>query len=70
MPVVVKTPACPTAVATPNQPDSGTWQVNCTEDGVCALYQDAEGKLLGFALTGKETAQRQTLAKQLPPILL
>lgn len=69
MPVVVKTPACPTAVATANQLDSGTWQVNCTDDGVCALYQDAEGRLLGFALTGKETAQRQTLAKQLPPIL-
>lgn len=70
MPVVVKTPACPTAVAMSNQVDSGIWQVNCTEDGVCALYQDKEGKLLGFALTGKETAQRQTLAKQLPPILV
>ena len=69
MPVIVKTPACPTAIAPPSQSDSGAWQVNCTEDGVCALYQDTDGKLLGFALTGKQTAQRQALAKQLPPIL-
>ncbi len=69
MPVVIKTPACPSAVATPNQTDSGRWQVDCSEDGIYALYQDAEGKLLGFALTGKASAQRQTLAKQLPPIL-
>ncbi|MEQ1666992.1 MAG: FAD-dependent oxidoreductase [Sulfuriferula sp.] len=69
MPVVIKTPACPSAVAMPNQTDSGRWQVDCSEDGVYALYQDATGKLLGFALTGKASAQRQTLAKQLPPIL-
>jgi rubredoxin-NAD+ reductase len=69
MPVIIKTPACPTAVATPNQLDSGTWQVESTEDGVCALYQDAQGLLLGFALTGTAISQRQTLAKQLPPIL-
>ncbi|ARU30285.1 FAD-dependent oxidoreductase [Sulfuriferula sp. AH1] len=69
MPVVVKTPACPIAVAAPSVPDSATWAVDCQEDGICALYQDANGQLLGFALTGKATQQRQTLAKQLPPIL-
>lgn len=69
MPVVVKTPACPIAVAAPSVPDSATWAVDCQEDGICALYQDANGQLLGFALTGKAVQQRQTLVKQLPPIL-
>ncbi|MDR3391386.1 MAG: FAD-dependent oxidoreductase [Sulfuriferula sp.] len=69
MPVVVKTPACPIALAAPSVPDSASWTVDCQEDGICALYQDANGQLLGFALTGKATQQRQALAKQLPPIL-
>lgn len=69
MPVVVKTPACPIAVAVPSVPDSAIWAVDCQEDGICALYQDANGQLLGFALTGKATQQRQALTKQLPPIL-
>lgn len=69
MPVVVKTPACPIAVATPSVPDSASWLVDNQADGICALYQDAGGQLLGFALTGKATQQRQHLAKQLPPIL-
>lgn len=69
MPVVVKTPACPIAVAAPSVPDRATWAVDCQEDGICALYQDANGQLLGFALTGKAVQQRQTLVKQLPPIL-
>lgn len=69
MPVVVKTPAYPIAVAAPSVADSAVWAVDCQEDGICALYQDAQGQLLGFALTGKATQQRQALAKQLPPIL-
>lgn len=69
MPIVVKTPAYPIAVAVPSVQDGAVWAVACQEDGICALYQDAQGQLLGFALTGKATQQRQTLAKQLPPIL-
>lgn len=69
MPVVVKTPACPVAVAPAPAAASGVWQVECGEDGVCALYQDEAQALQGFALTGKQTAQRQALARRLPAML-
>lgn len=70
MPVIVKTPACPIAVATVAEGLAGAWQVSCVEDGVCALFQDEKKGLLGFALTGKQAGQRQALAKQLQALLL
>ncbi|MHB1247108.1 MAG: FAD-dependent oxidoreductase [Sulfuriferula sp.] len=69
MPVIVKTPACPIAVAAVAEGLAGSWQVSCIEDGVCALFQDEQQGLLGFALTGKQAGQRQALAKQLPALL-
>ena len=38
-------------------------------DGVKSLFQDAQGKMLGFALNGKATAERAALTPQLPPVL-
>lgn len=70
MPVVIKTPACPIAVAVPGATDGASWEVDCQEDGTCALHRDRHGRLTGFALTGKATQQRQTLTKQLPPLLV
>ncbi len=66
MPVVVKTPACPVAVAPPRE--EGHWTVE--EDGlnVRALCHDAQGTVTGFALSGRFVEERQTLAKQVPPI--
>ena len=69
MPVIVKTPACPVAVATIAGEAAGSWQVACGEEGVCALYQDEGQGLLGFALTGKQAGQRQALARQLPALM-
>lgn len=69
MPVLVKTPACPTIVAPPPAGAAGNWQVEATADGVKALFTDADGKLLGFALNGTATAERAKLAPQLPPVL-
>ncbi|MES2407239.1 MAG: FAD-dependent oxidoreductase [Pseudomonadota bacterium] len=69
MPVIVKTPACPIAVATVAEGLAGNWQVSCVEDGVCALFHDEKKGLLGFALTGKQAGQRQALAKQLQALL-
>ncbi len=61
MPVVVKTPALPLAILPPPS-SSGGWQVDCAEDGICALHLD-EGRLLqGFALAGKQAAQRSQYA--------
>ncbi len=69
MPVLVKTPACPTIVSPPAPGAVGEWQVEQTTDGVKSLFVDASGKLLGFALNGAATAERATLAPQLPPVL-
>ena len=69
MPVLVKTPACPTIVAPPPAGVDGQWIVTADADGVKSLFQDATGKLLGFALNGKATAERAALTPQLPPVL-
>lgn len=66
MPVVVKTPACPTVVCTPPAGAEGTWQEEVGPEGVTARYQDAQGRLLGFALLGDTVSARQTLAAQVP----
>ena len=65
MPVMVKTPAHPVAVLPPKIGAVGGWKVECGDSGVCALHTDAAGRLQGFALTGGETARRNTLAKEL-----
>ena len=70
MPVLVKTPACPTIVAPPPPSAAGEWRVETSRDGVKALFVDAAGKLLGFALNGAATGERARLAKELPPVLV
>ncbi len=69
MPVMVKTPACPTIVSPPATGAEGSWQVEATADGVKSLFVAADGRLLGFALNGSATAERAKLAPQLPPVL-
>jgi len=82
MPVVVKTPACPTAVCPPPAGSAGAWREEVTADGVRALFEDAGGdgeakckadgeaeckaKPLGFALTGSAAAERQALGATMP----
>jgi rubredoxin-NAD+ reductase len=62
MPVVVKTPALPLAVLPPAIGAEGGWQVECNEEGACALFVDAGNTLQGFALAGKQAAQRTQYA--------
>jgi rubredoxin-NAD+ reductase len=69
MPVLVKTPACPTIVSPPPVGVDGQWTVTADDEGVKALFHDASGKMIGFALNGKATAERATLTPQLPPVL-
>lgn len=66
MPVAVKTPACPTIVCPPPQGSIGAWQEEVGAAGVRALFVGADGKLLGFALLGNATMERQTLAALMP----
>ncbi|BCL75661.1 pyridine nucleotide-disulfide oxidoreductase [Jeongeupia sp. HS-3] len=68
MPVLVKTPSCPTIVAPPLQGE-GEWQIEPVEAGLIARYVGADGALIGFALLGTATKERQALVSQLPPWL-
>ncbi len=66
MPIVVKTPACPTVVCPPPQGSNGVWQEEVGADGVRAFFVGADAKPLGFALLGSATTERQALAAQMP----
>ena len=68
MPVLVKTPACPTVVSPPETGAQGEWLVEEDENGVKALFK-AEDKLLGYALLGAATREKNALAAHLPPIM-
>ena len=69
MPVLVKTPACPTIISPPPAGIDGQWVVTADADGVKSVFQDAAGKMWGYALNGKATAERAALTAQLPPVL-
>lgn len=69
MPVVVKTPACPTVVCPPPPGAEGQWQVTASDNGCEARFSSDAGQLLGFALLGSATAQKQALALQVPALI-
>lgn len=69
MPVLVKTPACPTIVSPPDPNKEGEWRVEKTANGIKALFQDISGSLLGFALLGDATQEKNALIPLLPPVL-
>lgn len=69
MPVVVKTPASPLVVMPPPPGAEGAWRLEPCPGGARALFQGADGALLGFALAGGCTGERQALAARVPPTL-
>ena len=72
MPVTIKTPACPVVVAPPAQHAQGSWEIqidNADNKNIIAQFKSTSGQLLGFALTGQGTSEKQELQKQLPAIL-
>ncbi|WP_421911518.1 NAD(P)/FAD-dependent oxidoreductase [Marinobacter sp.] len=68
MPVMVKTPCCPTAVCPPPVNASGNWEVDANGQDVRALFRSESGEVLGFAVTGGYAVEKQTLSKEVPPI--
>ena len=68
MPVMVKTPCCPTAVCPPPANASGNWEVDADGQDVRALFKSESGEVLGFAVTGGYAVEKQTLSKEVPPI--
>ncbi len=69
MPVIVKTPACPTVVCPPPLDASGAWVVTQSDEACDARFMSGDGQLLGFALLGTATTQRQALVGQIPGLL-
>lgn len=65
MPVVVKTPACPTVVCPPPGGRLGVWREDVAGDEARA-YLEEEGKLIGFALLGAATRERAQLGQKVP----
>lgn len=69
LPVVVKTPALPIAICPPKPGAEGDWLVTGNGRDTHAIFRAPDGTNLGFALTGKEAAARQSLAKGMPALL-
>lgn len=66
MPIVVKTPACPTVFSPPKE-NRGEWRIESDHEGLRALYEDPhKGELLGFVLQGSHTRERMALTARLP----
>lgn len=69
MPITVKTPACPLVVSPPPQGHEGTWQMEGQGSDLKVLCLDADGKLLGYALTGAAVMEKLALNRQLPAVM-
>lgn len=69
MPVGVKTPVVPVAAMPPAQGAQGEWQISEQDNNVRAEYRDAQGKLLGYALTGDKVSDKLALNKELTPLM-
>lgn len=68
MPVIVKTPACPTLVCPPLVAD-GEWQVSGEAPDLEAVFVADDGTETGFALTGAATKKRGEYTKRVPAVL-
>jgi rubredoxin-NAD+ reductase len=69
MPVVVKTPACPTVVCPPPPGAAGDWVCELADDGCETRFHSQDGVLLGFAVLGAATANKQSLAARVGGLL-
>jgi len=69
MPVTVKTPICPLVVSPVPKGKEGVWVVEGQGPDIKALCHDAEGNLLGYALTGTAVMDKLALNKVLPALL-
>ncbi len=65
MPVVVKTPACPTVVLPPEPGDDGQWNIEGEGLDLTARFFATDGRLAGFSLTGAAIASRAAISKEM-----
>ena len=69
MPITVKTPVCPLVVSPVPRGHEGVWTVEGQGADIKALCRDANGRLLGYALTGEAIREKLALNKELPALL-
>ncbi|WP_304941510.1 FAD-dependent oxidoreductase [Bacterioplanoides sp. SCSIO 12839] len=69
MPVTVKTPVVPVAVAPVAANSDGNWSIDAQGSDVQAEFRNSEGKLLGYALTGAKVMNKVALNKELAPLM-
>ena len=69
MPITVKTPVCPLVVSPVPPGYEGVWSVEGSGPDIKAVCRDADGKLLGYALTGEAVREKLALNKELPALL-
>jgi rubredoxin-NAD+ reductase len=69
MPITVKTPVCPLVVSPVPRGYDGVWTVEGQGADIKAVCRDADGKLLGYALTGEAVREKLALNKELPALL-
>ncbi|MNM46586.1 Rubredoxin-NAD(+) reductase [compost metagenome] len=69
MPVTVKTPACPLVVSPPPHGREGQWSVEGLGTDLKVLCHDADGQLLGYALTGTAVMEKLALNRHLPALM-
>lgn len=68
-PVTVKTPCCP-VVALPPRGAPVRWRIEGEGIDLCALAEDENGCLMGFALTGACVRRKVELARAAPALLI
>jgi len=68
MPVMIKTPCCPTAVCPPPAGAKGEWDIEQEGSDVKARFLSPSGEVLGFAVTGRFAVEKQALSREVPPI--
>ncbi|HVV68238.1 MAG TPA: FAD-dependent oxidoreductase [Gammaproteobacteria bacterium] len=68
MPVVLKTPACPTVLLPAPIGCEGEWQITGDEQNIKALFVDTSQRLRGFALTGTAVTEKNVLSKEIPEL--
>ncbi|GHE21185.1 NAD(P)/FAD-dependent oxidoreductase [Halomonas urumqiensis] len=67
-PVLVKTPLLPVVALPPAQPPT-RWRIEGQGADFTALAESADGRLIGFALTGACVRRKVELARVAPPLL-
>lgn len=68
LPIIIKTHICP-VMTYPPATTHGEWIVEGSAPSLEARFVDAEGNMLGFALTGEATGKRRDYLRQAPPLM-